>query len=254
MNKLSVVIITKNEASNIVRCLASVNWADEVLVVDTGSTDATIELCHKYAVTVQSVPWQGFGTTKHKAVELATHNWILSVDADEEISPALHTQIQDTLNHPKKDGYRIKRSSMYLGKTIKHAGWNRDYPLRLFNREKGNFNHKDVHESVEIDGKIGKIQALMHHYTYPDYATHINKMNLYSDIGAASLAKKGKKSQPTVAFWRAVSKFFKMYILQLAFLDGKHGFILAFSSGFGVYMKYIKLWHLQKRENEGSTR
>jgi glycosyltransferase involved in cell wall biosynthesis len=243
MKKLSVTIITKNEEENIKRCLASVTWADEIVVVDSGSTDKTVEICEKYGCKVIQTEWWGFGKTKQFAVNSATYDWIFSIDADEEVTPELAKKIQKLLSQSSlKSGYKVKRQSFYVKQWIRYCGWDRDYPLRLFNRKQGNFNDKLVHESVEIDGDVGKIEKTLKHYTYPNLKSHIDKINKYSDLGAKSLFEKGKQSSIFNALFHSFSKFIKMYVIQKGFLDGKIGFILSYNSAFGVWLKYLKLW------------
>jgi glycosyltransferase involved in cell wall biosynthesis len=243
MNKLSVTIITKNEEKNIGNCLSSVDWVDEVIVLDSGSEDHTLEVCTLYPnVKIHRTHWLGFGKTKKKAVDIASHDWILSLDADEEITLELKKRIQRILENPQADGYSIKRKSYYLGKKINHCGWDRDYPLRLFNRTKGNFNDAIIHESVKIDGKKEKIHEVILHYTYPTILSHIKKIGHYSDLGA----KKQQVNKGSIgkAVWRGIFKFIKMYFLQRGFWDGKIGLVLSINSAYGVFLKYLKLWEL----------
>ena len=245
-NKLSVVIITKNEEINIERCLNSVLWADEIVVVDSGSTDNTLQICKNYNCKIVKTEWLGFGLTKKLAVKSAINNWIFSIDADEEVTENLHKQIQCILEAPEVNGYNIRRSSFYLGKKINYCGWNSDYSLRLFDRRKGNFNNKLVHESVVLSGKRAKIKSPLLHYTYPTIESHLNKMNHYSSLGAKQLSAKKKKIILIEAVCRGKLKFLKMYFLQLGFLDGKTGFILSLNSGYGVFLKYLKLWQINR--------
>lgn len=239
-NKLSVTIITKNEEDNIQRCLNSVKWADEIVVVDSGSTDKTVDICKLYPnCKVHYIPWQGFGKQKQTAINLTKNDWVLSLDADEEISQELKEDIKRILDNPLANGYKIKRKSYFLNKIINHCGWNNDYTLRLFNRFKGKFNQKLVHESVNIEGNATIINSPIIHYTYPKIEDHVTKMIRYSKLGAMN-----KKANASIvnALIRGFLKFFKMYFLKLGFLDGKRGFILCFNSGFGVYLKYIYIW------------
>jgi len=246
MNKLSAVIITKNEELNIERCLKSVQFADEIVVLDSGSTDRTIEICQNHDCHIHQTKWLGFGLTKRKAVSLAKYNWILSIDADEEITTELRERILNILKNPKFNAYNIKRISFYLGKKINYCGWNSDFPLRLFNKNYGNFNDKTVHESIIVSGKQARINIPMLHYTYPTIESHIEKMDKYSTLGAQNLFDNNQSISVIGALFRGLVKFLKMYFLQLGFLDGIHGFILCFNSAFGVYFKYLKLWKLRK--------
>ncbi len=240
---LSVTIITKNEEANIGRCLESVKWADEIVVVDSGSTDSTIEICQRYNCKIIKTEWLGFGPTKHLAVEHASHDWIFSIDSDEQVTPELHHQIVQLFSsEPTHNSYRIKRASFYLGQRIKYSGWNSDYPVRIFNKKYGQFNNKPVHESVEVPGERGTLRGPLLHYTYPTVSSHIAKMNRYSDLSADDAVAHGKKSSVTGAVCRGLAKFVKMYVIKRGFLDGTAGFILAKNSAFGVYLKYLKIW------------
>ncbi len=245
MEKLSAVIITLNEADNIERCLRSLDWADEILVVDSGSEDDTLKICTQYGVRIVQTNWLGFGRTKQFAVGQATHDWILSVDADEEVTPALRKRIRRILQNPNaQTAYRIKRQSFYLGKAIKHSGWQNDFPLRLFNRHYGNFNEKSVHESVQFNGRVERLYERLNHYTYPTVSSHIRKMNRYTTLSAK---ESPKEATILGSLLSAVFKFIKMYVLKAGFLDGRVGFVLCFNSAFGIYLKYIKLWEKRLR-------
>jgi glycosyltransferase involved in cell wall biosynthesis len=240
---ITVTIITQNEKANIGRCLESVKWADEIVVVDSGSTDGTLEICERYDCKIIKTEWLGFGPTKHLAVEHASHDWIFSIDSDEEVTPELHQQIIDLLaSEPKYKSWRIKRSSFYLSKKIKYSGWDSDYPIRLFNKNFGQFNKKPVHESIVVPGERGTLNGPLLHYTYPTVTSHIAKMNRYSDLSAEEAVARGKKSSVTGALLRGATKFLKMYFIKRGFLDGTAGFILAKNSAFGVYLKYLKIW------------
>jgi glycosyltransferase involved in cell wall biosynthesis len=245
--KISITIITYNEERNIDRCLNSVQWADEIIVVDSGSTDRTLAICQKYHCKVINQPWSGFGAMKHFAVNTATHDWIFAIDADEKVTDELKSIIQQIIIQPQYTGYRVKRISYYLDKKIRYSGWNHDHPIRLFNRRYGNFNDKPIHESVKIRGKIGKIESPLLHYPYPTITSHLQKMNYYADLSAEWLARNGKSCSIFMAIISGIIKFLKMYFLQMGFLDGKYGLILARNSAFGVYLKYVKLWEKTRK-------
>lgn len=246
MLKLSAVIITRNEAANIRRCLESLNWVDEIVILDSGSTDNTLKICAEYKCRIFQTEWLGFGKTKQKAVDLAVNDWVLSIDADEEVSLPLQNTIKSLLINPQCHGYRVNRRSFYLGRQIRYSGWNRDYPLRLFHRGSGRFNNRIIHESVVISGTIGTISEILWHHTYPNLDTHLRKINEYSLLGARQMAEEGRTSSPFAACLRGWLKFCKMYLLQFGFLDGKTGFILAINSAYGVYLKYLRLWLIRK--------
>lgn len=247
MNKISAVIITKNEELNIERCLKSLHWVDEIVVVDSGSTDGTIEICKKYNCKIVNSDWLGFGRTKKLAVNSAANNWIFSIDSDEEVTVNLKNKIEQILENPKHNGYRIKRNSFYLGRLIKHCGWENDFPLRLFNRKFGNFNGKEVHESVQIKEDIVHINEHLLHYTYPTIEIHIKKTDRYSTIQAQEMYNSGKSFPIIFAILFGINKFINMYLLRLGFLDGREGFILCSIYALGVYLKYVKLWMLNKK-------
>ena len=246
MPELSVTIITKNEETNIRRCLQSVKWADEIVVVDSGSTDDTLEICRSYPCNIIETEWLGFGRTKQLAVEHASNDWILSIDADEEVTEPLKDQLTKILKAPKVNAYKIRRKSFYLGKMIRFCGWNKDYPLRLFNKKLGYFDDRIVHEGVVIKDKKGMIQEALLHYTYPTIESHIKKMSHYSSLGAQILYEKGKRATLPGAILKGAFKFLKMYFFQLGFLDGKNGLVLSINSAYGVYLKYLKIWQMTK--------
>ncbi len=248
MHGISAVIITKNEETNITRCLDSVSWADEILVLDSGSTDRTLEICAKYEhCRILQTEWLGFGKTKQKAVELAQHDLILSLDADEQITLDLQREIQKlTQEDFSKYIFRIKRNSFYLGRRIRFCGWQNDRPVKLFDRKFARFNEKTVHESVVSRLPKKDLIYMMNHYTYPTRAIHFQKMISYGDLGAEVLFQKRKSSSLTDAFLRAGFKFVKMYFLRLGFLDGWTGLKLCLNSAWGVYYKYKKLCELNK--------
>lgn len=240
-NKLSVVMITKNEEANIQACLESVRWADEIVVRDSGSTDRTVELCRKFGCKVIQGKWEGFGLSKRVAVEAARHSWILSLDADERVTEPLALKIQQILENPKYHGYRIQRHSYYLGHRIRFSGWQFDRPLRLFDKRFGNFNEKVVHESVQLQGPVGFIKEPLLHYPYPDLSSHMAKMSRYAFL-ASELPSPHRCRFLGCVFFHGIHKFLKMYFFQWGFLDGWPGLVLAVNSAFGVYLKYLNRW------------
>ncbi len=244
MENLSVVIITKNESLNIERCINSVLWADEIVVLDTGSNDNTIDIAKNLGAKVFSInSWNGFGLAKQEAVSFAKNSWIFSIDADEEVTTDLKLEVQKTLHNPSRKIYKIRRKSFYLGKLIEHSGWNNDYPVRLFDKNYANFNSKKVHESVESSHPIGTIESHLLHFTYNDINSHLKKMILYSDLALDDYPNK-QISKFGVIF-RGMYKFKQMYFLNLGFLDGKQGFILAMMSAISVMTKYLKFYEKQ---------
>lgn len=240
MNKVTATIITINEEDNIERCLKSLNWVDEIVILDSGSSDKTLEISSGYNAKILKTEWLGFGKTKKAAVDAASNNWIFSIDADEVVCEELKGKVVKILENPEHSGYKIKRHSYFLGKRIKYCGWSSDYPLRLFDRTKGNFNEKEVHESVEISSSIGTITEPLLHYTYPTIGTQITKLNRYSDLQARVFIESGKTYSILSAIFFGFIKFITMYFIRLGILDGKAGFILCYNTAFSVYLKYVK--------------
>lgn len=245
MAKVSVIIITYNEEKNIGRCLSSIDWVDEIVVVDSQSTDDTKKVASEFTQKVFDITWEGFGKAKDFAKDEASHQWILSVDADEVVPEDLKEEIQKiTKSEDSFNGYYIPRKSNFLGKWIKHGGWYPDYVLRLFKKDKAGFNHSMVHEKVEVNGRIGYLRNALLHYTDPNFDHYLEKLNRYTSLGAEELFKKGKRTKLFDVMFRPLAVFLKMYFVKRGFLDGLSGFILAVSSAFHVFSKYVKLWHL----------
>jgi len=181
--KISAVIVTYNEAANIERCLQSLDFCNEIIIVDSNSTDKTVALAKKYTNKIFLHEFNGFSDIKNIGIDKAHNDWVLSIDADEVISPALKNTILSIGNrHLKFEGYYIKRNDFFLGKEIKHCGWNNDYQLRLFKKSTGRFDGRVVHESVKLLGSVGKINEPIYHYSYPDTKTYFNKMNRYTTL------------------------------------------------------------------------
>lgn len=248
MEKISVVIITKNEEKNIERCLKSCLWADEIVILDSGSEDRTLEICRKYNCNIFETKWLGFGLTKQLAVSKAKNDIILSLDADEELSEELSNSLSNLTPQDLEHAYKINRRTYYCGKMINHCGWDTDLQLRLFDRKFGNFNDNALHEYVCTSQKIKIINDPIFHYSYPTIAGHIEKINSYTSISARSLYEKNKKASLCKSLARGISKFLKMYVFQLGFLDGSAGLILSINSSYGVFLKYLKLRELNKQK------
>lgn len=234
MTKISAVLITKNESANLADCLERLAWADEIVVLDTGSTDATVQIAQEQGAKVFKLEkWSGFGKAKQQAVHLATHKWIISIDADERLSEALQQELISLRQRGFEDkAWHLKRRSYYLGKAIRFCGWQHDAPLRVFDRTKGGFNDLVVHEGIKVQQSQGTCINLMHHLTYPTLESHFRKMRHY-----AALADQ-KQSGHLMAAFRAAHKFIKMYVFQLGFLDGWHGFLLCKNSAWGIWYKH----------------
>jgi glycosyltransferase involved in cell wall biosynthesis len=247
LGKISCVIITYNESRNIRTCLESISWANEIVVVDSFSTDDTREIASAFTDKIHRLKWSGFGPAKEYARDKATGDWILSVDADEIVPDKLKEEIQRvTQSRESLDGYFLPRRSNFLGRWIRHGGWYPDLVLRLFRKEKGSFTDRMVHEKVRISGSVGRLRSDLLHYTDPDFDHYLNKLNRYTTLDALQLLREGRGASVLDILFRPILTFLKMYFFKRGFLDGLPGLILAVSSSFHVFSKYVKLWHLRE--------
>jgi glycosyltransferase involved in cell wall biosynthesis len=249
MHKLSVIVITKNEAHNIRSCLESVSWADEIIVVDSGSSDDTVGICKALGAQVHTTAdWPGFGIQKNHALSFATGEWVLSLDADEHVTPELRAEIDSAVKDPHGHaGFRIPRLSSFCGRYMRHSGWHPDFVTRLFLRGSARFSDDLVHESLIVNGSVGTLRHSLLHETFHDLDELLVKINQYSTAGALMLIKKNKTATLKKAITRAVWAFFRTYILRAGFLDGREGFMLAVSTAESTYYRYAKLLLLSKR-------
>lgn len=241
MAKLSAIIITKNEAANIRACLESVAWADEIIVVDSGSSDATVDICRELGAQVHVHEWPGFGMQKNRALSYATHEWIFSIDADERVTPELQSQLINAMYEDNEDGFYVPRLSQFCGKFIHHSGWYPDYVLRLFRRTKGRFSDDMVHERVILEGAAGRLPSPLLHYSYLNEADVRRKTEQYAKAGAMQMFTNGKATTLADAPLRAGWAFIRTYCLRLGFLDGIAGFNVALMNARTTYLKYKQL-------------
>ena len=247
---LSVAIITHNEEDNIRGALESVKWADEIVVVDSFSTDRTAEICREYTDKVFSFEWSGFSEQKNRAVSLTTNPWVLVLDADESVTVELKDEILNIIkDKSSKDSYYLPRKNYFAKRWIKHGGWWPDYTLRLFRREKGSFEAREVHESIKIIGSTGYLENPIEHYTYKNVDDYLKRMQTYSTLAAKELLKKGRRANIFDIIFRPPATFFRMFFLQLGMLDGIYGIILAYLYSVYTYKKYLKLREMQKNKN-----
>jgi len=249
MPTLSVILITRNEEANLDDCLASLEGiAQQIVVVDTNSADRTLEIAQKYGATLsQPSDWPGFGPQKNRALDLANGEWVLSLDADERLTPALKSEILTAIHHSGHvDCFAIPRLSWYCGRFIRHSGWSPDYVDRLFKRGTAHFSDDLVHERLIPDGSVAKLKNPMLHYSFMNYSQVLQKVDRYSTASAEQAFSQGKNSSPLKAVLHGAWAFFRTYILRAGFLDGPQGFTLAVSNGQGTYYRYIKLWHLHQ--------
>jgi glycosyltransferase involved in cell wall biosynthesis len=247
---LSVVIIVKNEASRLRATLESVRFADEIIVLDSGSTDGTVELAREYTDKVfVDADWQGFGMQKNRALAHAGCDWVLSLDADEQVSDGLRTAIQAALANPVADVYEMPRLSSYCGRTIHHSGWWPDYVVRLFRRGSARFSDSLVHEKLIFTGRAARFEFPLQHESYRNLDEVLDKMNRYSTAGAAQALESGRRAGLGKAVLRGGWAFFRTYLLRAGFLDGREGFILAVSNAETTYYRYLKLMYLAEHKS-----
>jgi len=244
MAKLSVIIITRNEAHDIRRCLDSVRFADEIVVFDSGSTDGTPAIAREYTKKVFETDWPGYGKQKNRAWQQATGEWILSLDADEWVSDSLNLEIVKAIQSEKDDAYRIPFSMVCFGKMIQY-GASKKYHIRLFKKSHGKFNDRIIHEKVIIDGHIGSLTSPIFHETHRNIEEMLEKLNRYTTEAAQHRLSKGKIENLPIALLNSFWVFFRAYVLKLGFLDGKEGLMLAALSAEYVYYRYLKMRLLQ---------
>ena len=247
MAGLSIIIITKNEALNIRECIESVNWADEIIVVDSGSTDHTVAICRELTPHVYTHDWPGFGIQKNRALDYASKDWVLSLDADERVTPELRAEIEAAMREGKAQGYEVPRLSSFCGRFMHHSGWYPDYVLRLFRRGCARFSDNLVHEKLIINSKTEKLKGLLLHYAFENLEEVLHKTNQYSTAGAQMQFQRGRQSSLSGAVLRGVWSFVRTYVLRAGFLDGREGFMLAVSNAEGTYYRYVKLMLLNKK-------
>lgn len=253
MPTLSVILITKNEAANIQDCLQSVRWADEIIVVDSGSTDGTPEIAKELGAQVYSHDWPGFGPQKNRALNYATKDWVFSIDADERVTPDLRAEIEQAMREDKAEGYFCPRLSQFCGTFIHHSGWHPDYVLRLFKRGKGRFSDSLVHESVMLSGRAEKLRTSLLHYSYLDKGDVERKVEHYSSAAAKQMFQAGRRAGWLRAALSAGWAFVRTYIIRLGFLDGEAGWGIAYMNARTTYLKYRKLNKIRTENTKGRS-
>lgn len=259
---VSLVIITLNEADGIARAIASAPFCDDVVVLDTHSTDGTGEIAKNLGARVFVEEWRGFQAQKQRAVELAKNKWILSLDGDEALSPELSREIEGLLenwsSNPQSensiDGYRSPRLTWTMGRWIRRGGWYPDWQLRFFHRDRARWVGGHVHERVEAK-RVASLRAPILHWPFQNHTEQVSTNNRYSSLGAAELSKQGKGFGLFRLLTKPVSKFLETYVLKRGFLDGMPGFIIAVGAAYSIFLKYAKLWEIQnvKSQNESKS-
>lgn len=241
--EVSAVVTSFNEAANIGRCLESLRGFDEILLVDSFSTDETLDVARRHPATIYSRPYRSAADQKNWALERVRNDWVLILDADEALTEALGREI-DALEPSRAHGYWIRRSSVYLGRRIRGCGWQRDKVLRLFDRRRGRYDDAAVHEEVVLAGRVATLTNRLTHYPYPSVARHLAKINEYSSRGASDYIARGGRFAALKMIVHPPSRFLRMYVMQRGFRDGREGLILCLLSAYSVFLKYAKAWEL----------
>jgi glycosyltransferase involved in cell wall biosynthesis len=244
--KLSVTVITKNEAARIGDALSSVSWADEIVVVDSGSTDDTVAIAGRFTPRVVVRPWRGYVAQKNEAASLATHDWVLSLDADERVTPELADEIRATLSStPPHSAYRIPRVTWHLGRWIRSTDWYPDHQTRLYNRRTAEWTGRYVHEAVSARGSIGELRSELQHFAYDGVADHLETMDRYTGYAARQMAEAGRRAGLLQIAGHPPLAFLRNYIVRGGYRDGTAGLIVSAMNAYYVFLKFAKLWELQ---------
>jgi len=239
---LSVIIAAKNEEQQIRACIESVSFANEILVLDSGSTDDTAEIARHAGALVHHTDWPGYGAQQLRGIQLATCDWVLSLDADERISDALRKEIQSALTQGKANGYYLPRHSSFCGVFIEHSGWRPDFTLRLVRRSLAGFTDHFLHAHMTVNGTVGYLKSPIIHYSYRSLDDVLEKLNRYSRGAAIDAADRGRSSSLMKALMKGGWSFIRTYFIRRGFLDGKMGLVLAIYNAQTTYYKYLRLW------------
>ncbi len=255
MREISATLISYNEEAKIERALASLaGIVDEIVVVDSFSTDSTVEICRRYTDRVIQRAWTGYRDQKQFAVERATHDWILSVDADEVVSEDLRDELKRWRTGSGADaaGYRIRRRTFFLGRWIDHTSWAADWQVRLFDRGAARWEGRRVHESVQVRGRVGRLDGVLEHYTYASVSEYLVQLENFSRLAAADALERGRRSSWSRMLLLPPIEFLRNFLLQRGFLDGVPGLAASTLSAVSVYFKYLALWELQENLGDDS--
>jgi len=249
---ISVCIVTFNEEDRILECLESVRWADEIIVVDSFSTDRTVEYARRFTDRIIQRPWPGHVAQKNFALDQAQCDWVLCVDADERVSPELAAEIQDVLRAPDRHevGYTMPRKTFYLGRWIRHGGWYPDRKLRLVRRGTARWGGTDPHDRLHVRGPVEALKGDLLHYTYRDISDHLRTIDRFTSIAAREIHEAGGRHPLIRMLLHPPARFLRMYLLQFGFLDGVPGLLVAVLGSYYVFLKYAKVWELQHARSE----
>lgn len=248
MVKVSALVLAHNEEEKIGRCLKSLSWADEIILVDAESQDKTAQIARGYTQRVYSHPWDGFVAQRNWALKQAQHQWVLFLDADEVISSRLRKELEALKDKGIGDysGFEIPRKSFYLGGWVKHCGWYPNYQLRLFNRERGKWMGEMIHERVEVKGRVGRLKGEILHYPYADLAAHLQRIDSYSTLKAEELYLQGRRFHLWDILFRPLLKFLKMFFLRFGFSEGMRGLIISCFGAYYSFLGYAKLFEKRR--------
>ena len=250
MHDLTVLTLVPNAGDRLARCLESVQWANDIFcVVDPNTTDGSDAVAREYTEHVCVHEYVNAAAQRNWAIPQIETEWTLVLDADEWVSPELAARIQEVIKDPGScDGYDVKRMSYFMGRLMRHCGWERDYNVRLFRTKKGRYLDRRVHSKVVVGGTMGRLDEVMYHDTYRDFEEYFETFQRFTTWGAEDLFEKGKRASLFDLTLRPASRFLKMYVIRRGFLDGYHGAVLSMLGAFSVFMKYAKLWHLGRTE------
>jgi glycosyltransferase involved in cell wall biosynthesis len=244
---LSVTIITLNESDHIAAAIDSASWADEIIVVDSGSTDGTLDLARAKGATVATRAWSGYVDQKNYAAGLARHDWIFSLDADERIPAPLATEVRELLAvEPSLRGYRVPRVTFHFGRWMRTTDFYPDFQTRLYDRRAARWRGRHVHESVAVDGAVGQLQNELQHYSYRDLRDQLDRINLYSTLAARQMHEAGRRANAFDLIVHPPAAFLRNYVLRRGFLDGTAGLTLSAVNAYSVFLKFAKLWEMQR--------
>jgi glycosyltransferase involved in cell wall biosynthesis len=252
--RVTVTIITKNEAAHIGAAIDSASWADEIIVVDSGSTDDTMALAAAKGVRVESRSWTGWVDQKNFAASLAANDWIFSLDADERITPALAHEVKGLLSgDPPCAAYKVPRVTFHLGRWIRTTDFYPDFQTRLYDRRAARWDGQYVHESVKARGPVSRLSQELQHYSYTDLRDHLDRINAYSSLAARQMYERGRRARAFDLFAQAPAAFLRNYLLRRGILDGSAGLVLSMVNAYSVFLKFAKLWELQRNVMERTS-
>ena len=254
MPKVSVTIITKNEATDIAAALESAGWADEIVVVDSGSSDGTPEIARRYTSRVVQREWPGYIAQKNYAASIASHDWILSVDADERVTPELAREIRDTIGRGSpKAAYRVPRVTWHLGRWVRTTDWYPDYQTRLYDRTRAEWTGKYVHEAVTARGPVGQLRGELQHFAYRDIADHLETIDRYTTYAARQMHEDGRRAGLLQLAGHPPLAFLRNYLVHGGIRDGAAGVIISALNAYYVFLKFAKLWEMQHAPKLATT-